>query len=235
MANESEFRNLVVVGSAPLQIDYSALVDSADIVVRFNDCKNIGGASGYKTDILFVNNTGAPARRYIAERPFAQKSCCQSATIWFLRDSGIHHRHLEDMRSYFPNYPASEFDDLTDEIIKANQLQERQTFRASEAFNADFFKKLSSLTTTPFITPSTGILGLEHVMENPVFANYKIHVIGFGFEGWKGHPWSAEKKLINRYVLDGRLTIHPNTLPAPGIWARVKNIWSRVLAKKTLN
>lgn len=235
MINEHACRKIVVVGSAPIHIDYSTFVDDAEVVVRFNDCKNIGGASGHKTDILFVNNTGSPAMRYIAERPFALKSCCQSAVIWFVRDSVVHHAHFQKVKTIFQRYPVTDLDDLTEQIIDANQLQDRETHRVSRAFNEEIFDKLSLLSSSPFICPSTGFIGLMHILADSAYTNCEIHVVGFGFEGWKGHPWSAEKKLINRYVLDGRLTIHPNTLPPPGIWARVKNIWSRGLAKKTLN
>lgn len=225
MANECLSGNIVVVGSAPLQIDYGNLVDSSEIVVRFNDCKNFGGASGQRTDIIYVNNTGSPAMRYINERPFALKAYCQSAVIWFVRDSSTHHAHFNKVKSSFPRYPVTDLDDLSERIIGSNELQGKEIHRISRAFNEDIFKKLSMLSKKPFICPSTGFFGLMHVLTNPAYKSCQVHALGFGFEGWKGHPWSAEKKLINNYVLSGRLTIHPNSLPPPGILFRVKRFF----------
>ncbi len=202
-------KNLVIVGNAPLSINYSKIIEAADIVVRMNECKQYGGPHGYKSDIIYMGNTGSPALRFISERPFIGRDWGQQAEVLFVRDSLAHHEYFQGVKNRFPDYSESELDDLSDQIIEANQLGGRQVSRLSYDINKVLLNKLTALSEKPFICPSTGILAVEHILARPEFSNYRKHIVGFGFKGWSGHPWLAEKALIAGYVLTGRLSFYP--------------------------
>ncbi|MEK1931987.1 MAG: Urease operon accessory protein, partial [Pararhizobium sp.] len=53
-------RTIVIVGNGPVPQGAASVIDAADLVIRFNDCRSCG-AGGEKTDIVAVCNTGRPA------------------------------------------------------------------------------------------------------------------------------------------------------------------------------
>ncbi|MFZ4554431.1 MAG: hypothetical protein ACOYNQ_07820 [Burkholderiales bacterium] len=213
MAAHPNPKNLVIVGNALSPLDYSPLIDGAEKVLRFNECKQFGGRVGTKTDILCVTNTGLPARRYIEQRPFLSFDAVRSAVVWFPRDSGAHLAHLKQINQTHPRLDAEvlerELRDLSDDIIAANDLSGCAIERFSSDINDRVFKELARLGAPRLSIPSTGILALERIMKDPAFGDYRIHLLGFGFSGWNGHPWSAEKALVADYVRLDRLAYYP--------------------------
>lgn len=205
-------KNLAIVGNAPTVINYSSLIDNSDIVIRFNDRKSYGGNSGLKTDILFINNTGEPARRYINQTPF-KKHNTEPIEYWFPRNIQVHLTHLKKIKAHHPNYAnnyiESELDDLTKEIIFSNNLTKCHLMKLPKELNESLFQKLEDIQTHPFLAPSTGSLAIEWAVNNNNFSNYRIHVIGFGFSGWIGHPWAAEKALMADYIYRNKIHYYP--------------------------
>ena len=45
---------MVIVGNGPVPCEMSAYVDTADVVMRFNEPKAAKGMTGTKTDMLYV-------------------------------------------------------------------------------------------------------------------------------------------------------------------------------------
>ncbi|MEI8641665.1 hypothetical protein P4S68_13415 [Pseudoalteromonas sp. Hal099] len=41
-------------------------------------------------------------------------------------------------------------------------------------------------------TPSSGMLAIEHFLKQQA----QVYIIGFGFKGWKRHPWDLEKQYV---------------------------------------
>ncbi len=57
--------------------------------------------------------------------------------------------------------------------------------------------------------PSTGFLvTLALLLDRPSDAD-PIQAFGFGFDGWPGHPWAAERAWFERAEAAGRLRLHP--------------------------
>ena len=133
-------KNLVVVGNAPLTIDYSGLIDSADVVIRMNECKNHSSFSGTKTTVICVNNMGPPAWRYAHERSLQKSPLCQIATeYWFVRSMAVH----EAFRArHCPKFPREKVYDMTEIIINSNDLQHKVSRRFSRHFNVKIFSTL---------------------------------------------------------------------------------------------
>jgi len=226
---------LIIVGSAPLDRDFSRFIENCDCVVRFNNCKNYGGFSGTRTDILFLSNSGDPAmHRTLAfllqdrtpdqvqrEMPYVHKA----NTVWFVRPRNP--ELLEHLNSKIEdNVPmkAAEIGynrhgrDLAGEITRSLKIPEDKIRIVSPAFHSDIWERLISLGPTEAVVPSTGIIGIETVLKDPMFKKYKQKfLLGFGWEGWIGHPWELEKKLVQKYLNQGLLLdarkIHHRLLP----------------------
>ncbi|MBU3694719.1 MAG: hypothetical protein FGM40_07825 [Rhodocyclaceae bacterium] len=206
-------KNLVVVGNAPLTIDYSDLIDSSDVVVRMNECKNYSSFAGGKTTIICVNNMGPPAWRYAHDKSFQNSPLCRKADeYWFVRSMAVH----EAFRAkYCPRYPREKIYDMTDIIIESNGLQSKICRRFSPYFNKIVFSVLIKAYLNNrskgqwFVIPSTGFFAIQFILSEPSFQDFQKHLVGFGFEGWPGHPWRSEKKIVSDYTRDGLLRYYP--------------------------
>jgi hypothetical protein len=204
---------MVIVGNAPLAFDYSPLVDSADVVVRLNDCKNDVGFSGTKTTILCVSNTGAPARRYIATASLRTiRQCASAREFWFPRHTEA---HLDFVRRTQPASRLQEYFDLTDDIVRANGLEGRKLVRFSRELNTWLFRAIQEtmvrhgIRDELFECPSTGMFAIAYALTAAEFRGSRLHLVGFGFHGWPGHPWAAERQLVADVADTGRLIFHP--------------------------
>ena len=112
-------------------------------------------------------------------------------------------------------YPESEFVDFSKQLVLHNQLQGKAITYLSAEFNVRVFNALLAEMrqlgpTVPFVCPSTGFLAIEYVMASPRFTDCRKHIVGFGFEGWNGHPWQLERSIVTRYAQQSRLLLHPN-------------------------
>lgn len=208
----SKQRSAVVVGNARIEADHSQLVDAADVVLRFNECKNYSRFSGTKTTIICACNTGSPAIRFIEEMPFKNLDVCRRAEeFWFPRDVQIQRSFL--VRNGI-QYPLSEFEDLSSAIVRSNGLSGKTFDVFTSLFNAHVFRKIlrfqgqHGLEGEYFVCPSTGFLGVEYLLSAPRFCDCEVHLIGFDFCGWTGHPWETERRIVEEYAASNRVILH---------------------------
>jgi hypothetical protein len=54
--------------------------------------------------------------------------------------------------------------------------------------------------------PTTGFFGVHHILNNYQAAS--VHLFGFTWQGWRWHEWDHEKRVIQRYANEGRVTVH---------------------------
>ena len=185
---------LALVGNAPLRNDLAERIDACDLVVRCNEAKTLGGYSGTRTDVLCITNTGVPARRIIAERSVRKEPRFPGLSeVWFPRDSGTHLRYL---RASGSDIPESEFDDCSDDLLEANDLDGVRVTRFSEESNEQVFDRLRRESRRGFICPSTGFLALWHILERPEYVSFGKFLFGFTFKFWEGHPAAAERRIV---------------------------------------
>lgn len=189
---------MAIVGNAPIQYDLSELIDSCDLVVRFNEYSTFGKNAGRKTNILCVCNTGGPAEKMsqnslILNAPFYSSSL----EVWFPRNERIHQAHIS---RYCPNFNRAKFyQDLSTMLATSNQLGSSQIVAFSADLNEQVFNKLIAKAKWPFVVPSTGFLTVEYILNETRFAEYDKILAGFSFRGWRGHPWEAEKTIVWDY------------------------------------
>ncbi len=172
---------LALVGNAPPQYDLSSQIDSCDLVIRCNEAKTFGVNTGTKTDILCVNNSGAPAYRFIAQKSLRKHPKFPELTeIWFVR-------------------PYKDCIDLAMQILDSNDLSDISDRYFSDEMNKRAYDQLCKYAKMEDQHPSTGFLAFWYILEQAAFADFDKYIFGFTFNMWHGHPEQAEMKVIESY------------------------------------
>lgn len=222
-------KKIAIVGNAPINYDLSDMIDSCDIVVRFNEYPRWGNHSGRKTDVLCVCNTGTPAEkmstnRMILNAPFYHSSL----EVWFPRNEDVHQSHIVKYCAKFNQ--AKYYKDLSGMLINSNQLSADQVISFSPELNDTAFNKLMKVAKWPFIVPSTGFLTMEYILNEPRFSDYDKSLVGFSFRGWRGHPWEAEKAITLDYTHTRSDFHYISTFPKP--LSSLHNLYSDLMIWK---
>ncbi|HET7411803.1 MAG TPA: hypothetical protein VFJ18_03995 [Pararhizobium sp.] len=200
-------RKLFVVGNGPLPENFAATIDAADKVVRFNEAKQPLSASGTKTDLLFLNNTGKPMQRRLNDPGYIVSPIIRSAgTIVF---------------AYHPTTIAQY-------LIRPNLLSRLKGRRADwTAAALDMFggagKDVLILPPTFYeegcaelgipahamrkVFPSTGYFGIRYVLREFPAQEWDIDICGFSWEGWKRHAWGNERQWVETLAEERRVRV----------------------------
>lgn len=203
-------RRIAIVGNGPVAEGADRLIDQSDLVIRFNDSRNVGKA-GIRTDVVAVCNTGRPAHAMIDSRHWQESRPVRDCReIWSVRDP-------EKFAALRPQLAAShpELDDFCDdrtEDFAAFAVTEGKVHWVIPATVQEAAERaLAAYKPGPYIVPSSGLVVVAHILDAPEFSGDEIVLVGFGHKGWKGHPFAAERRLVNSHVAAGRLT----RLPSP--------------------
>jgi len=172
---------LALVGNAPPEYDLSAQIDSCDIVIRCNEAKTLGVNTGTRTDILCVNNSGAPADRFISQKLLRKHPKFPELTeVWFAR-------------------PHKDCVDLSLKIVDANDLSDVTVTYFSTGMTERVYNQLSIYNKMENQHPSTGFLAFWYILEQGVFEDFDKYLFGFTFNMWYGHPEQAEMKAMESF------------------------------------
>ena len=192
--------SLAIVGNAPGIGACGPAIDAADSVVRFNNAPGFGGGTGHRVTHLALVNRGGQAREWLADGNFLRRPVVRAAQAFILP---------------FPMLPAEhnvpEPICWTREMLGLLQPLGRPVLLLPEALHRQAHMLLGPrMTGRP--NPSTGFLvTLALLLGRPAGAR-PAQVHGFGFVGWPGHPWAAERAWFAEAEAAGRLRVHP---PSP--------------------
>jgi hypothetical protein len=198
---------LVVVGNGPLPRDLSPLVDTADQVVRFNEPKASKGMSGTRCDLLFLNNSGKPMQRRIADPAYAASPFVQAARELILA------YHPKIIRDYLvkPNplsWLRGRRADWTLQAIEMLGAAGKEVRILPPAFYDEGCEDLGiPRDKRRSLFPSTGFFGLRYVLRHFPRDDWSIEVCGFSHEGWKRHAWHDERSWVARKVESGAFSL----------------------------
>ena len=201
-------RNIVIVGNGSAPPCAAAMIDSSDLVIRFNDCRSFHN-TGTRTDIVAVCNTGRPARAMTSSPLWQNHPAVSSAsTIWCVRNGQKFRELRDDLRESHP-----ELDDFCDDMTPDFAAFAAATGKALTVIPRDVHDRLdrdlARVGTQRYVVPSSGLLAIGYVLDEIAGPDDTIHVTGFDHQGWDGHPFDAERRLVNMLVASGRL----NRLP----------------------
>ncbi|MCJ2133034.1 hypothetical protein MKK69_02955 [Methylobacterium sp. J-026] len=189
--------SLAIVGNAPGTGDVGPAIDAADCVVRFNNAAGFGDRTGRRVTHLALVNRGGQTREWLTDRRFLERPVVRTAGAFILP---------------FPMLPAAQNvpDPIcwTREILALLRPLGRPIHVLPEALHRRAHGLLGS-RAGECPNPSTGFLvTLALVPDHPV-PGLPADAYGFGFAGWPGHPWAAERAWFAAAAASGRLRLHP--------------------------
>ncbi|ANP88825.1 Urease operon accessory protein [Rhizobium leguminosarum] len=192
----------MIVGNGEVGEGIAGIIDAADFVIRFNDCRSYG-AGGSRTDAVAVCNTGRPAKAMLGSREWrAHPGVVSAGEIWSVRDPekfaamraplAVSHPELDD---FCDDYTA-EFSAFCADTGKTHVIISKSVHEAVDA-------SLSAVSPAPYVVPSSGMIVIAEVLNT--YAEAEATLAGFGHVGWEWHPFSAERQLVDSYIAAGRL------------------------------
>jgi hypothetical protein len=194
---------IMIVGNGEIGEGAIGVIDAADFVIRFNDCRSYG-VGGSRTDAVAVCNTGRPAKAMLGSQQWRAHPCVASAAeIWSVRDPekfealraplAVSHPELDD----FCDDYTDAFGAFCAETGKTHLVIDKSVHEAVDA-------ALSAFDPAPYVVPSSGMIVIAEVLSK--FADAEVVLAGFGHAGWEWHPFGAERQLVDTYVAAGRIT-----------------------------
>lgn len=188
--------SLALVGNAPELGDRGQAIDAAASIVRFNNAPGFGGPAGTRVTLLALVNRGGQARAWVEEDGFAARPAIRRAARFLLP---------------FPELAPDE-EGASERVCWTTPLRDRLAGRPvhtlTRALHARAHDVLAPRTSGP-PNPSTGLLVALAILDARAPSLPPIDVYGFGFAGWPGHPWDAERHWFEEAQAGGRLRLHP--------------------------
>ncbi|NEJ73551.1 Urease operon accessory protein [Rhizobium phaseoli] len=192
----------MIVGNGEVAETEAGVIDAADFVIRFNDCRSYG-VGGSRTDAVAVCNTGRPAKAMLGSPQWrAHPGVVSAGEIWSVRDPekfaamraplAVSHPDLDD----FCDDYTDEFTAFCAETGKMHVVIGKSVHEAVDA-------SLSAFAPAPYVVPSSGLIVIAEVLNT--YSEAEVTLAGFGHVGWEWHPFAAEKQLVDAYIAAGRL------------------------------
>ncbi len=200
-------RSVAVVGNAPEVRRIGALVDRADWVFRFNNTHGLGGTTGRRLTHLFLMNFGNQTREWLDDPAFHRRPAIARAQHVVLPiDPGDAERLCP---TPLPRKRQDGEHDWTPELSARLRRRPRPIWLLRDPL---FFAARAALRAhgaAGEVIPSTGFLSLFLLRRHQEWRKVRIDVHGFGFAGWDGHAWDAERRWTESEAGRGGLVLHP--------------------------
>jgi hypothetical protein len=187
---------VAIVGNAP-GLDAAAAIDGAPRVVRFNNAPGFGGRAGSRVTHLALVNRGGQMREWLADPRFLDRPVVRHADAFILPFPRLPAEHNRPEQVCWTREAVARLAPLGRPIhILPEDLHETARQRLAPG-------------TDGRPNPSTGFLvTLAFLLGGPL-GHGPIEAHGFGFDGWPGHPWAAERAWFRQAEADGQLRLHP--------------------------
>ncbi|WP_342166530.1 hypothetical protein [Methylobacterium sp. SD21] len=188
---------LAIVGNAPGIGDVGQAVDAASSVIRFNNAAGFGGRTGRRVTHLALVNRGGQTREWLEDPGFLDRPVIRAAESFILP---------------FPMLPPEQNVPepicWTREMLALLQPLRRPIHILPDALHG-YAHALLAAGTEGEPNPSTGFLvTLALILGRPAQAS-AAEAHGFGFDGWPGHPWAAERAWFAAAEAAGQIRLHP--------------------------
>lgn len=195
-----------LIGNAPVAQDRSRAIDGAEVVVRFNNAFGFGGVTGTRTTHLFLINCGGQAREWLGNSQLTEGAAVRGADDILLP---IHPAKDDLYRPPLTEAERHEPDAVN--MADAMALMLRGTGKRVGILPPELFLKACRIIgyarpERGMAAPSTGLIALLWALES---FDLTIVATGFGFDGWPGHRWAAERAFFEALRDEGRLVLHP--------------------------
>ena len=198
-------RTIMIVGNGPVPQGAAPVIDAADLVIRFNDCRSCG-AGGEKTDIVAVCNTGRPALAMLGGGAWKTHAAVRRAReLWCVRFAERFRELRAEIEKRHPD-----LDDLCDDYTDGFRAFAAATGRRFHTVLASTHEsvdaELKSFGPDDYVVPSSGLIVIADVLSHWCGPADRVVLAGFGHVGWEWHPFAAERRYVDALISKGLLT-----------------------------
>ncbi len=193
-----------IIGNAPEFDGRSLHLNDYDHVVRFNNTAGLGSKSGTKTSELVLVSRGGQPAEWLADPQFTQRRAVQDARRVTL---------------VFPPSARIEDECHAEELCQRLAPLGKEIRWIDEATEARARQALLSHGASPTAALSSGFLYTFMTVEAGDPRKWALDVFGFGFDGWDGHAWAAERAWFEACHRERRLKLH--RVPVSGVESQI--------------
>jgi hypothetical protein len=94
-------------------------------------------------------------------------------------------------------------DDYTDQFTAFCNATGKRHVVIDQSVHESVDEALRPHEPGPYVVPSSGMIVIAQLLLR--YPDDDIAITGFGHTGWDGHPFAAEKRLVDLYISLGRL------------------------------
>lgn len=200
-------KTAVIIGNGKLHHDLSRIVDDADFVMRFNAPNLSGGMSGTRTDMLMLAASSKAMQRRLVDPAFLESAAFKAVKEVVL----VYHPGI--IRKYHPrpnilSRMKGRRADWTMQAIELIGSAGKEIRIMPPQFYLDGCAALGvSGPRMREVFPSTGFLGICHVLSKFPAGEWDVKLCGFSWEGWKRHAWQDERRWVEDQIACDRISM----------------------------
>ncbi|MEP7452201.1 glycosyltransferase family 29 protein [Phyllobacterium sp. SB3] len=207
MTSSSEpVKRIVIVGNGPVEPGLVHAIDSADIVIRFNEANIRPNLTGNKTDILFLMNSGKSMQARLETPAYWQEPFVQDAKEIILPYHPSIVKRYHPRPNFLSRLKGRKADWTAETLKKIEALGKKATILSAEFYYETC--QILEITDAELgsVFPSSGILAIRYVIETLQPELTQIHFCGFSWQGWKRHSWGNEQRWVDKQVQLGKIS-----------------------------
>lgn len=199
-------KRVVIVGNGPVEPGLAEAIDSADIVIRFNEPDVSPDKTGSKTDILFLMNSGKTMQARLADPAYWEAPLVQNAREFILPYHPSIIRQLHPKPNLLSRLKGRTADWTPETLHKIESYGKN-----AKVLSADFYFETCRVlgiakTDLKSVFPSSGVLAIRYAIEELKPDKSTIEICGFSWDGWKRHAWGNEQMWVDKQIKEGKLT-----------------------------
>jgi hypothetical protein len=183
--------NYLLVGNGPTQ-NLASASDASDSIIQINSSRHAAKLPVEKTRHIFISNMGDTVSAPLCQAIEQKRALLCHATVVLGRNPSFYASkraflQVQDWSNRLHDYHLTQ----AWRTLAPRWKVERVSFLSSVRLEW----QLRQLGMRHASMPSTGMIAYDWLLQR-LKPEDTITVEGFSFEGWAGHPWAIESRLI---------------------------------------
>ncbi|MHC1547750.1 glycosyltransferase family 29 protein [Phyllobacterium sp. K27] len=200
------FKRIVIVGNGPVEAGVAHAIDSADVVIRFNEAIIVPERTGSKTDILFLMNSGKSMQARLETPSYWLEPFVQDALEIILPYHPSIVRQYHPRPNFLSRLKGRKADWTAETLKRIEGLGKKATILSPEFYYETCQILDISTDSLSKVFPSSGLLAMRYAIETLRTDSTQVEFCGFSWQGWKRHSWGNEQHWVDEQVQQGRIS-----------------------------
>lgn len=196
---------IAIVGNGPIDTRFFDHIETADFIIRFNSPPRAHEYAGMRTDRLVISNSSKQTQGLLTSHSYLEGPVFAGA------DSVLLPYHPDMIRQFMPkpnffSWLKGRRADLTELCERVAQARGKSVAILEKSTYLEACEQLGIIPSRRCVAfPSSGMLTIFHSLKSSRDADLRLQLFGFGFAGWKGHDWSAERIYVEGLISQGKI------------------------------